>query len=95
LRDLLVDSAAEDPYSPGIEDVGLEEGLEKALERLSDRERHVLRLRFGLGATKEHTLAELASELKVSVERVRQIQVRALNKLDTPSLRRDLEPFLN
>ena len=95
LRDLLVDAAAEDPYSPGIEDVGLEEGLEKALERLSDRERHVLRLRFGLGATKEHTLAEVASELGVSVERVRQIQVRALTKLDTPSLRRDLEPFLN
>src|SRR6185503_21205085 len=40
LRDLLVDSGAEDPYSPGLEDVGLEEGLEKALERLSDRERH-------------------------------------------------------
>lgn len=95
LRDLLVDTTDDDPYSPEIEDVSLEEGLERALDGLSEREQLVLRLRFGLGEAKEHTLAQVASELGVSVERVRQIQVRALSKLDTPSLRRDLEPFLN
>jgi DNA-directed RNA polymerase sigma subunit (sigma70/sigma32) len=40
-------------------------------------------------------LSEVAERLGVSVERVRQIQVRALSKLDTPVLRRELEPFLN
>jgi RNA polymerase sigma factor (sigma-70 family) len=73
----------------------LRDGLTRALERLSDRERLVVRLRFGLGAEREHTLAEVAERLEVSVERVRQIQVRALSKLDTPGLRRELEPYLN
>jgi len=95
LRDLLVDSSAQEPYSPDLEDVSLDGGLEKALEALGERERMVLRLRFGIGMDREFTLAEVARQLGVSVERVRQIQVRALSKLDTPTLRRDLEPFLN
>jgi RNA polymerase primary sigma factor len=95
LRDLLVDRGASEPYRPELEDVSLEDGLGKALAELGDRERLVLRMRFGLGLEREHTLAEVAARLGVSVERVRQIQVRALSKLDTPSLRRELEPFVN
>ena len=95
LRDILVDPEDGDPYDPTIEEVSLEDGLERGLENLSDREQLVLRMRFGIGYPKEHTLAEVAAELGVSVERVRQIQVRALIKLDTPGLRRDLEPFVN
>lgn len=95
LRDLLVDSAAGEPYDPKIESVSLEDGLGKALEDLNDREKLVLNLRFGIGMPREFTLAEVADRLGVSVERVRQIQVRALSKLDSPSLRRELEPFLN
>jgi RNA polymerase primary sigma factor len=95
LRDLIVDSTAAEPYRPEIEDVSLEGGLGKALEDLGEREQLVLRMRFGLGMDKEYTLAEVAERLGVSVERVRQIQVRALFKLDSPTLRRELEPFLN
>ncbi len=95
LRDLLVDPSAPEPYSPDLEDITLEQGLERAMGDLSDRERLVLRMRFGLGFEREHTLAEVAEKLGVSVERVRQIQVRALSKLDTPTLRRELEPFVN
>jgi RNA polymerase primary sigma factor len=95
LRDMLVDSSAKDPYSPQLEDISLERGLGKALGDLGEREQLVLRLRFGIGEDREYTLAEVAERLGVSVERVRQIQVRAISKLDTPSLRRDLEPFLN
>lgn len=95
LRELLVDPTASEPYRPEQEEVSLEEGLEKAMDEIGERERLVLSLRFGIGVDREYTLAEVASKLGVSVERVRQIQVRALSKLDTPSLRRELEPFLN
>ena len=95
LRDLLVDEEAEAVYNPRIEDITLEDGLERALDSLLEREELVVRMRFGLGYEREHTLAEVAKELGVSVERVRQIQVRALTKLATPSLRRELSPFLN
>ncbi len=95
LRDLLVDESVEGPYDPRIEDVTLEDGLRRALESLSQREALVLRMRFGLGFDREHTLAEVAGRLGVSVERVRQIQVRALSKLNNPLLRRELEPYLN
>ena len=94
LRDVLVD-ADEGPYSTRLESLTLEEGLEKALGRLSDREELVVSLRFGIGQPREHTLAEVAEQLGVSVERVRQIQVRALAKLNTPNLRRELDPWLN
>jgi RNA polymerase primary sigma factor len=95
LRDLLVDSSVEGPYRPELEDVSLGGGLHRALSDLSERERLVLSLRFGLNGEREYTLAEVAQRLGVSVERVRQIQVRALAKLDTPTLRRELEPFVN
>ncbi len=95
LRDVLIDAGAREPYSTDLEDVSLEEGLGKALEDLGEREQLVLRLRFGIGTEREHTLSEVAKRLGVSVERVRQIQVRALSRLDTPGLRRELEPFVN
>ncbi len=95
LRDLIVDSGAPEPYRPEIEDVSLAGGLGRALDDLGERERLVLRMRFGMGMDREYTLAEVAGRLGVSVERVRQIQVRALCKLDSPALRRELEPFLN
>ncbi|QDU86210.1 RNA polymerase sigma factor SigA [Planctomycetes bacterium Pla163] len=84
-----------DPYSVELEDITLEDGLGRALADLDERESKIVRLRFGLGGVREHTLAEVAKLLGVSVERVRQIQVRALRKLDTPSLRRELDPYLN
>ena len=95
LRELLVDRASSEPYRPELEDTSLQGGLGRAMQEISDRERMVLCLRFGIGVEREYTLAEVAEKLGVSVERVRQIQVRALSKLDTPTLRRELEPFLN
>jgi RNA polymerase primary sigma factor len=94
LRDLIVDDEG-DPYSSRIEEITLEEGLERALSSLLERERKVVCMRFGIGYQREHTLAEVAGVLGVSVERVRQIQVRAVSKLNTPGLRRDMDPFLN
>jgi RNA polymerase sigma factor (sigma-70 family) len=94
LKDLLQDEV-DDPYTTALEDVSLQESLGTALDGLSERERYVVRERFGVGSDREHTLAEVARELGVSLERVRQIQVRALTKLRTPGLRRVVDPFLN
>lgn len=94
LRDTLSFDDDGDPYTPELEDVTLSEGLSEAMDRLSDREQLVVSLRFGIGTDREHTLAEVAQVLGVSLERVRQIQVRALGKMDTPLLRRSIDPFL-
>jgi RNA polymerase sigma factor (sigma-70 family) len=96
LKDLLEAQAGEDgPYSTALEDVSLEDSIGQALERLSDRERYVVSLRFGVGVEREHTLAEVAAKLGVSLERVRQIQVRAIGKLRNPQLRKVVDPYLN
>lgn len=95
LRDLLDQGAPADPYSPALEEVSLEDGLRSAMGELTERERYVVEQRFGLGLERERTLSEVAAHLGVSLERVRQIQVRAIHKLRTPGLRRVVEPFLN
>jgi RNA polymerase sigma factor (sigma-70 family) len=95
LRDILTLSNDDGPYSTALEDVSLEAGLEEALGRLSDRERYVIGLRFGIGGEPEHTLSQVAAKLGVSLERVRQIQVRAISKMRTPHLRKVADPFLN
>lgn len=94
LRDTLSLEGDDDPYTPELEDISLSDGLAEAMDRLSDREQLVVSLRFGIGVDGEHTLAEVAKVLGVSLERVRQIQVRALRKMDTPVLRRSIDPFL-
>jgi RNA polymerase primary sigma factor len=55
--------------------------LEHAMAPLTDREREVVRLRFGLGLDREMTLVEIGRRLSLTRERVRQIEVRALAKL--------------
>ena len=95
LQDLIsLGQEVQDPYSPTMEDFSLQDGVEMALDRLSDRERMVVTKRFGLEGEQEHTLAQIAGELGVSLERVRQIQVRSMAKMATPKLRKAIDPFL-
>jgi len=77
---LIPDAEAEAPDKAliRIEEV---EQLLKLLDRLSDRERRILRLRFGLGGEAVRTLDEVGADLNCSNERVRQLQNRALRKL--------------
>jgi RNA polymerase primary sigma factor len=92
LGDLLRDTSARTPEESVIQsDVGNE--LERALAPLSDREREVLRLRYGLGTDREHTLEEIGRHLSVTRERVRQIESRALQKLRSTN-HRELAPVL-
>jgi len=55
--------------------------VEQALASLSDKERQVLRLRFGVGTEREHTLEEIGARFSVTRERIRQIETEALRKL--------------
>jgi RNA polymerase sigma factor (sigma-70 family) len=94
LGDLIGDAGSGEMYSVEMEEFSLEDGLKDALDRLTDRERFVIEMRFGIDREREHTLSEVAAELGVSLERVRQIQVRAIHKMKTPSLRKAIDPYL-
>ena len=94
LRDRLAGGES-DPYRPELEDVSLKSGLEHALGELNEREQLVVRMRFGIGLPREYTLSEVATKLGVSLERVRQIQMRAMEKLRTEELEKVADPYLN
>jgi RNA polymerase sigma factor (sigma-70 family) len=57
------------------------ENFAEIMERLSDRERLILRIRYGFDDGEPHTLAETGDAVKISRERVRQLEMRALRKL--------------
>ena len=77
---LLRDASASSPEDAAIRS-NLAEHIERVLQPLTDREKEVLRLRYGLGTDREHTLEEIGRRLSVTRERVRQIEARALGKL--------------
>lgn len=73
----------------------LKEQLIEVLGTLTDREQRVLKLRFGLDDGKARTLEEVGKEFKVTRERIRQIEAKALRKLRHPSRSRKLKDFLD
>jgi len=95
LGDFLEDEHTIEDDLNRMDRVTLEGDLKDALADLRERERFVVTQRFGLGNIREHTLAEVALGLGVSVERVRQIQMTALRKLSSPDLRRQFSAYLN
>jgi RNA polymerase primary sigma factor len=72
----------------------LREQVQSALTSLSEREREVLELRFGLKDGKDHTLEEVSRYFNVTRERIRQIEAKALRKLRHPSRSRQLRDYL-
>ncbi|MHB8599218.1 MAG: RNA polymerase sigma factor RpoD [Ktedonobacteraceae bacterium] len=73
----------------------LKEQVEDVLESLTERERKVLQLRFGLDDGRSRTLEEVGKEFHVTRERIRQIEAKALRKLRHPSRSRKLKDYLD
>lgn len=72
----------------------LREELEKQLHTLTQREEHVIKLRFGLYDGRTRTLEEVGKEFDITRERIRQIEAKALRKLRHPSRARHLRGFM-
>jgi RNA polymerase primary sigma factor len=94
LGDFIEDGAAISPIDAASQ-ASLEQELQKVLNELSDREKRVLALRFGLGDGRMRTLEEVGVEFHVTRERIRQIEAQALRKLRHPSRSRKLKDFLD
>lgn len=71
-----------------------EEIIDGMVDSLTPREARLLRLRFGLGGVDEHTLEQVAEKFKLTRERVRQIEARALRKMRHPSRSKILQELL-
>jgi RNA polymerase primary sigma factor len=80
LGDLLEDTQV-GPADAGVVGRDVATQVERALGKLSDKEREVVRLRFGIGAEREHTLEEIGERFALTRERIRQIETTALRKL--------------
>ena len=93
LSDLLEDDAIYRPEQVVFAQI-LETQIQELLEELTPRERWVVRLRYGLAGDREHTLHEAARMMHMSPEGVRQIEARALGKLEKPCRQRKLQEYL-
>ena len=71
------------------------EKIEEALKNHTHREANILKMRFGLGDGNEHTLEEVGQQFKVTRERIRQIEEKALRKLRQSSYSRKLKSFIS
>ena len=92
--DLLPDSGAESPSSGAAQEM-LRSRIGRVLKTLSYREREIIKLRYGLGDGYSYTLEEVGHIFKVTRERIRQIEAKAVRKLQQPSRSQELVGFLD
>ena len=94
LADLIADRSVRSPHDL-VATAMLKRHMRDALQVLSARERYVVRLRYGLDGGREYSLGEIAEMLRVTSERVRQIESAALAKLRDPKVRNKLREYLD
>ncbi len=94
LGDFIEDDEALEPMDAAAREM-LREQVQDALAAISERERQVLELRFGLVDGKDHTLEEVSRYFNVTRERIRQIEAKALRKLRHPTRSRYLKEYLS
>jgi RNA polymerase primary sigma factor len=93
LGELIEAPDAVDPHA-AAETSELQRFVAEALAELTPREQRILRMRFGIGGTADHTLEEVGREFGVTRERIRQIEAKALEKLRHPHRARTLAGFV-
>jgi RNA polymerase primary sigma factor len=93
LGDFIEDKSVLSPADAVIS-MNLAEQTRKVLGTLTPREEKVLRMRFGIGEKSDHTLEEVGQDFEVTRERIRQIEAKALRKLQHPSRSRGLKAFM-
>ena len=94
LGDFIEDKAAVMPFDAASH-TKLKELTANMLSSLTPREERVLRMRFGIGMVTDHTLEEVGKQFSVTRERIRQIEAKALKKLQHPKRAKLLKSFLN
>ncbi len=92
--DLLPDGGAESPAHGAAHEM-LRGRINKLLKTLTYREREIIKLRYGLGDGYSYTLEEVGHIFKVTRERIRQIEAKAVRKLQQPSRAQELSGFLD
>lgn len=93
LGDFIEDKAMISP-ADAVANVNLSEQTRRVLSTLTPREEKVLRMRFGIGESSDHTLEEVGQDFNVTRERIRQIEAKALRKLRHPSRSKRLKAFI-
>lgn len=93
LGDFIEDKALLSPPD-AVANVNLSEQTRRVLSTLTPREEKVLRMRFGIGESSDHTLEEVGQDFNVTRERIRQIEAKALRKLRHPSRSKRLRAFI-
>ena len=93
LGDLLEDQSAGSLTSTVL-DHEVREGAANVLRTLTPNEEKVIRMRFGVGCDREHTLEEIAGEFGLTRERIRQIELKALQKLRSYENAQRLRPLM-
>ncbi len=94
LGDFIPDESQLSPVDQASKQL-LKDHLDEVLGTLTERESKVLKLRFGLEGTKQMTLEEVGKVFRVTRERIRQIEAKALRKLKHPSRRKKLQDYLD
>jgi RNA polymerase primary sigma factor len=92
LGDFIEDAANTAPMEAAMQ-AGLRDVVKDILDSLTPREAKVLRMRFGIEMTSDHTLEEVGKQFDVTRERIRQIEAKALRKLKHPSRSDKLRSF--
>jgi RNA polymerase primary sigma factor len=94
LGDFIEDQSLVSPIDTSIQS-DLRDATTQALASLSPREERIVRMRFGIGMSADHTLAEVGQQFSVSRERIRQIEAKALRKLKHPQRSKILRSFID
>ncbi|HML76211.1 MAG TPA: RNA polymerase sigma factor RpoD [Anaerohalosphaeraceae bacterium] len=92
--DFIEDERAESPVQSATQEM-LKERIDQVLKTLTYREREIIKLRYGIGDGYTYTLEEVGRIFKVTRERVRQVEAKAIRKLQHPVRARKLEGFLD